>query len=86
MSQEQGRNVSEVSVKVREIVGNNNADLVFELRQFEDGLWNQAPELRKSSHCWTPFLAILGQYISGRDSDFDWQKKIVALIADTDQT
>jgi hypothetical protein len=87
MSQEQGRDVSEVSVKVREIVGKNDPDLVFKLRQFEDGLWNQAPELRKGSHCWKPFLAILGEHISGKDSDSDWQKKVVALIANnTDET
>jgi len=72
------RDVYQISEKVREIVPIYEADLLFELRAFEDTLWNQAPELRKSTHCWQPFLAILGKHIQTFDKD--WQKKVLGLI------
>ena len=77
MSEPEPRDVYEICNKIMDIIPDSEVELLYQLRKFNDGLWNQAPELRKSALFWKPLGNILNQNINSIEED--WQKKILKL-------
>lgn len=57
------RCVEEILIKVKELIPNSETKLLEELNNFQFSLRNKAPEVKKGSYCWIPFINILNFYI-----------------------
>jgi len=75
------RDVYDICKKIMDLVPDSEVELLYQLRKFHDGLWNQAPELRVGGQFWKPLGNILNQNIES--FDHDWQKKILKLFNNT---
>ena len=78
MSEPEPRDVGDICKQIMDIVPDSEVELLYQLRKFYDTLWNQAPELRKSTIFWKPLGNILNQNIDSFEQD--WQKKILNLF------
>ena len=72
------RDVYDITKKIMDLVPDSEVELLYQLRKFHDGLWNQAPELRISAMFWKPLGNILNKNIDSFEQD--WQKKILKLF------
>lgn len=72
------RDVYSVSEEIIKIVPDSETELLYELRKFNDTLWNQAPELRKTAEFWTPLGRILEKNITSFHEE--WQKNVLKLF------
>ena len=57
------RDIIDVYEKINEVIPNEYNEFKKELKDYIDSLWNQAPEVRMSSHTFIPFSNILIKYI-----------------------
>jgi hypothetical protein len=78
MSNPEPRDVYIVSEEIMKIVPDTEVELLYQLRKFNDTLWNQAPELRMSSRYWNPLVNILEKNITS--FDLEWQKKVLKIF------
>jgi hypothetical protein len=60
---EKGRLVDDILKKVLEFVPYDEAGLIKELNLYYKSLDNKAPEIRRGSECWIPFINILNYFI-----------------------
>jgi hypothetical protein len=77
MSQEEPRDVYDICDQILKLIPDTEEELIYQLMQFRETLWNQAPELRKSAIFWKPFGNVLEKNITSFDQD--WQKKVLKL-------
>jgi len=80
MSEHEPRDVAEICKQIMDLVPDSEIELLYQLRRFQDGLWNQAPELRKTAMFWNPLGNILSKNMYSFEED--WQKKILKLFND----
>lgn len=78
MSEPVSRDVYDITKQIMDLVPDSEVELLYQLRKFQDGLWNQAPELRISAMFWKPLGNILNKNIDSFEED--WQKKILKLF------
>jgi hypothetical protein len=78
MSEPEPRDVYDIVKQIMDLVPDSEVELLYQLRKFQDGLWNQAPELRISAMFWKPLGNILNKNIDSFEED--WQKKILKLF------
>lgn len=57
------RNVLFVIDQIIKCIPENEVNLINEIKQYSDSLWNQSPEALKTKYCWTPFINILNGHI-----------------------
>jgi hypothetical protein len=72
---ENGRDVGDVIVNLMKIIPENEENLRHEVAVFYNTLWNQAPELRRSSMFWKPLGEILNSHIYVIDQP--WKKTLL---------
>ena len=72
------RDVYDICKQIMDLVPDSEVELLYQLRKFHDGLWNQAPELRVGGQFWRPLGDILNKNIESLDQE--WQKKILKLF------
>jgi hypothetical protein len=63
-------------------INENCEKLIAEIKDYEDSLWNKAPELHQSSDLWNPLGVILNRNVPS--IEHDWQKKLVAIFSGID--
>jgi hypothetical protein len=78
MSETEPRDVYEVCDKILILVPDTEDELIYQLMQFRETLWNQAPELRKSSIFWKPLTNILEKNIKSFNEE--WQRNVLKLF------
>ena len=78
---EQGRFVEDVLKQVLEVIPSCEAELIKELYLFKESLHNKAPEMRRSSECWQPFINILNYFIPNKEEE--WHIKIKDILENT---
>ena len=71
------RDVGEIISVLLEIIPENEINLRKEITEFDNSLWNQAPELRKTLH-WGTLANILNKQIEHIDTD--WKRHIVKVF------
>jgi hypothetical protein len=76
------RSVSDIIPKLLEIIPSQEIDLINSLNQFNDTLWNKAPEILKSHICWIPLQDILNLYL--KEIDNEWKEKLVKIFNNID--
>ena len=74
----ENRSVVHIIVQLLEIIPDSEEKLRKEIKEYNDSLWNQAPELLKRGHCWIPLQQIMNNNIT--EIDTDWKKKTVMLF------
>jgi hypothetical protein len=70
-----GRDVGDVIVNLMKIIPENEENLRHDVGMFYNTLWNQAPELRRSSMFWKPLGEILNNHICVIDQP--WKKTLL---------
>ena len=75
---EKNRFVDDILKQVLIIIPNNEIMLITKLNEFYNSLNYKAPELRRSSDCWEPFINILNYFIPQIETD--WQKEIREIL------
>jgi hypothetical protein len=78
MESEKNRCVIDFIPELLKIIPNEETELINELRQYRDSLWNKAPEITRSCICWEPLQNILTFYV--KEIDTDWKRKIVKMF------
>ena len=56
----------------------NEDKLIEEILDYNDSLWNKAPELLRSYECWFPLQCILSKYIL--DFNTEWKVKLLSIF------
>jgi hypothetical protein len=77
-SEPKPRDVYAVCEEIMKIIPDSETELLFQLRKFNDTLWNQAPELRRSAMFWRPLGNILQKNIT--DFEHEWQKNVLKMF------
>lgn len=75
---EKGRLVEEVLEQIIKIIPKTELLLIHHLNKFRASLDHKAPEMRRSSDCWKPFINILNYYIP--EKKHDWQIQIREIL------
>ena len=74
----ENRSVVDIIDELLKIIPDNEEKLIKEIKEYQETLWNQAPELLKRGHCWIPLQHIMNNNIT--EIDTDWKKKTVMLF------
>lgn len=77
MSDLKPRSVVAVIYQLIKEIPDSEKDLIQELKNYTDGLWNIAPELLETSTYWRPLEIILKKHIETIDTD--WKKTLVKI-------
>ena len=72
------RDVTKVISELIKFIPAEETVLLHEIKTYKDSLWNQAPELKRSSHCWIPLQEILQRNIV--DIDTEWKKSLLEIF------
>jgi len=64
------------------IIPSSETNLINELREYKDPLWNQAPELLSSADFWKPVVNILNKNITQFDEP--WKTKVLNIFNDAE--
>jgi|UniRef100_A0A6C0JM11 hypothetical protein len=72
------RDVAIVCMQILKIIPETEIELLNDLRNFQETLWNQAPELRKAANFWKPFIHLLNNNITNIDNE--WKLKVLKII------
>lgn len=72
------RLVDDVLSDIVKLIPTSQNSLIDELYNFKETLHNKAPEVRRGSECWIPFINILNFYIPNIEED--WQIAIKNII------
>jgi len=67
------RSVNKVIEKILTIIPESESNLILELNDYYNTLWNKAPELLKTDIFWIPFGKILQNHITNIDQDWKIQ-------------
>ena len=57
------RSVDKIIIEILKVIPEKEKELVCELQNYLDSLWNQGPEVLISSHGWVPLCNILNKFI-----------------------
>jgi hypothetical protein len=76
------RSVTDIIPKLFEIIPSQEIDLINSLNQFNDTLWNKAPEILKSQEYWIPLQNILNFHLNNIDNK--WKEKLVKIFNNID--
>ena len=77
MSEPKPRSVVSVICQLIKEIPENETELIQDLKNYTDGLWNIAPELLETSTYWCPLENILKKHI--KTIDTDWKKTLVKI-------
>lgn len=72
------RSIEKVIKELLTIIPEKEELLITELKNFNDSLWNKAPELLTSSQLWIPLENILNNNIQNIDEE--WKIKLVKIF------
>jgi hypothetical protein len=81
MSDPKPRSVVAVIFQLIKEIPENERDLIQDLKNYADGLWNIAPELLECSTYWNPLENILKKHIEAIDTE--WKKTLVKIHNNT---
>jgi len=74
-------NVIDIYLKIKKIIPEDETNIKNELEIYISSLWNKAPEVLVSKHCWIPFINILNDNIPNVYKDWHFEiKKIISNI------
>jgi len=71
------RSVDNVIKQLLTVIPEKETNLIYDIKNYYDTLWNQAPELLKSKQCWEPLGNILNNNIQNIDEE--WKVKLVKI-------
>lgn len=71
------RCVSEIIDKILGYIPITEAELRDEILTYQNSLWNKAPELLRTSECWTPLQIILNKNI--QEINTDWKSNVLRI-------
>ena len=74
------RDIALVIPDIISIIPKTEIVLLEKIKIFVENLGFKAPELRKTKHCWNPFMKILNEYIPNISEE--WQIQIVKIVND----
>lgn len=77
MSDPKPRSVVSVICQLIKEIPENETELIQDLKNYTDGLWNIAPELLETSIYWRPLETILKKHI--KTIDTDWKRALVKI-------
>jgi DNA-directed RNA polymerase alpha subunit len=72
------RLVEDVLNKILEVIPISETKLLEDLKIFKKSLWYHAPELRRASECWVPFIQVLNKNIPNIEEE--WQINIREIL------
>lgn len=78
MSDQEPRDVYDVCEQLLRIIPDTEQELIYELMQFNETLWNKAPEIRKGPELWRQLGYIMSKNV--RSIDEEWQRKLVKVF------
>jgi len=78
MSEPEPRDVAEIAMQIIDIIPDSEVEIMYRVRKFHDSLWNQAPEIRKSSVLWKELANILNKNIDSFEKE--WERKVLKLF------
>ena len=78
------RCVSEIIDKILACIPSAEEQLRSEILTYKNSLWNKAPELLRTSECWTPLQIILNKNI--HEIDADWKNNVLRIYNDVAST
>jgi hypothetical protein len=80
MESKPARDISVIIPQILRLVPEEELVLRHELTLYNESLFNQSPESRRTTYCWLPVQNILQKNIP--TFQYDWQKKVHALFCD----
>jgi len=78
MSQENSRSIKDIIEQILDVIPESENVLIAEIKEYRDGLFNQAPELMRASQFWVPVQHILARNIP--DIDNEWKVKVQRIF------
>jgi hypothetical protein len=78
MSLYKNRCVVDFIPRMLKIIPKEEFELINDLNQYRNSLWNQAPEVTRSAHCWNPLQSILTNHIKRIDDE--WKIELVKIF------
>lgn len=78
MSQPSFRSIKDIIQQILAVIPESENVLITEIKEYRDGLFNQAPELMGSSQFWIPVQHILARNIP--DIDNEWKVKVQRIF------
>ena len=78
MECENPRSVSDIIPQLLAVIPETEKNLIYDVKEFEKNLWNQAPELLRSSSFWVTLGNIFNKHIHNIDTD--WKLKLLKIF------
>jgi hypothetical protein len=74
------RSVNDVINQILRVIPNSETQLIAEITNYSDSLWNQAPEALYTRQLWLPLIQILNDNIPQINSE--WKTRLVNIVND----